>query len=122
MKAALLIACFIVTLPLRSEQALVTREVFRDAARVADVDAASKIEACILSVKDPSNGSDLSRRTFVEGSYKVLPEEIRTLIVWKLLDDRSYTWDAVPACVPTYNARVRFTSSHRVLAVDFCFG
>jgi hypothetical protein len=122
MKTVLLITCFLVALSVRSEQALVTREVFHDTARMGVIDAASKVEACILSVKDPSNGSDLHRRTFVEGRYKMLPEEIRTLIIWKLLDERSYTWDAVPACVPTYNARVRFTCGDRVIAVDFCFG
>lgn len=122
MKKILFIACSLIALPLRSEHALVSREVFRDAARMAVVDAALEVEACILRVQDPSKGADLAQRVFVEGPYKQLPEEIRILIIWKLLDDLSYTWDAVPACVPTYNARVRFTSGNRVVAADFCFG
>ena len=51
----------------------------------------------------------------------MLPEEVRTLVIWKLLDDRSYTWDSFPACMPIYNARVRFTSGARIIDVDFCF-
>ena len=109
-------------LSLRSELTSVSSDVFHGAGRLGVVDAATKVEACILSINDPSKGADLRQRTFVEGPYKILPEEIRTLITWKLLDHRSYTWDAVPACIPTYNARVRFTSGNRVVTVDFCFG
>lgn len=122
MKTALLVFWLVTALSMRAEHTMVSREVFRDNGRVSVVDTATKVEACILSVDDPSKGKDLKRRAFVEGRYKTLPEEVRTLVVWKLLDDRSYTWDSIPACVPTYNARVRFTSGARVVDVDFCFG
>jgi hypothetical protein len=122
MKTVILVACAFVAISLRAEHTLVSQEVFREDARLAVIDTATKVEACILGVQDPSRGADLNRRTFVEGRYKPLPEEIRTLIIWKLLDDRSYTWDSVPACIPTYNARVRFTAAGRTVDVDFCFG
>lgn len=100
----------------------VSREVFHDEARWSVVNTASKVEACILRVEDPSHGQDLNQRVFVEKRYVALPENLRALVLWKLLDDRNYTWDAVPMCEPTYNARIRFTAGTRTVEVDFCFG
>jgi hypothetical protein len=88
----------------RAEHILTKYEVFREDRVAAILDSASEIEACILRVKDPSNGKDLSKRTFVEGRYKALPKEVGDLILWKLLDEKSYTLDGVSGCVPTYNA------------------
>lgn len=122
MKIILLMLCSVAVLSLQAEHTMASREIFRDDGRLSVVESATKVEACILSVKDPSKGKDLRQRVFIEGKYKTLPEEIRTLVVWKLLDDHSYTWDSVPACMPTYNARVRFTSGTRTVDVDFCFG
>ena len=122
MKTAIPIMCAILAAAVHAEPSVVSREVFRDETRTTVVDTATKIEACILNIEDPSKGADLGRRRFVEGRYKTLPEEVRALIVWKLLDQRSYTWDSVPACIPVYNARVRFVTGDRTVDVDFCFG
>jgi hypothetical protein len=112
---------FACALSLQAGQNQESDETFANSGWRAVVNQSTKADACILRVIDPSRGKDLRKRTFVEGKYKTIPEEIRTLIVWKLLDKQSYTWDVIVSCIPTYNARVRFVSEARVVDVDFCF-
>jgi hypothetical protein len=121
MKHSLWVALLACALSLRAGQNQEPDETFADSGWRAVVNRATKADACILRVVDPSRGTDWRKRAFVEGKYKTLPEEVRTLVIWKLLDKQSYIWDAVVACIPTYNARVRFTSEARVVDVDFCF-
>jgi hypothetical protein len=121
MKALGLIALLCFALPIRADYTRVTEKVFLDAARFAVVDKATKVEACILHLEPSSNGQKLNEGTVIEGPYKTLPEEIKTLITWKLLDDQSYAWNLRPACLPIYNARVRFTEGDRTVTIDFCF-
>lgn len=121
MKALGLMALLSFALTTRADHTLVSKEVFLGDARLSVVDRATKVEACILRMEAPSNGQDLNQRTLVEGPYKTLPEEIRTFIAWKLLDDRSYAWNINVGCLPIYNARVRFTEGDRTVSIDFCF-
>jgi hypothetical protein len=114
----ILAAC---TLSMRGAGGLVVDQVFRNSERFALVNQATSVEACILSLKNPLRDTHVDRRIYLESRYQPLPEDVQTLIVWKLLDEKNYTWDSAPACMPTYNARIRFTSGTRRLDVDFCF-
>lgn len=121
MRFILLILILCSSVLLHAERTNILREVFGDESRLAVVDTATQVEASILRVDDPSGGKDLNRRRYVEKGFKTLSNEVRTLIAWKLLDDRNYTWDAFPACITNYNARVRFIAGRRTVEINFCF-
>ena len=80
MKATLLVTALFATLQAQADQRMLTSEVFRNVTRVALVDAPSEVEACMMTVADPSDGADLRQRSFVEGQYRPLPVEVRTFI------------------------------------------
>lgn len=112
-----LLAC----LSLQAEESRLSERVFAGSDRLAAVANATEVEVCILRVRDPSHGQNLNRRKFVEGTFQKLPPAAAALAIQKLIDERNYTWDAVPACIPTYNARLRFICGKRIVDVDFCF-
>jgi hypothetical protein len=50
-----------------------------------------------------------------------LSDAFGALAIETLLDNSNYEWDLKLACVPEWNARLRFQTVARVVEVDFCF-
>ena len=79
------------------------------------------VDVCILYPKKPW----FSRKhptNYREGKYEKLSLQEAALLSTKLNDEKTYDWSAAKACMPTYNARIRFHKADQVVAADFCFG
>ncbi|MGC4074176.1 MAG: hypothetical protein QM760_17015 [Nibricoccus sp.] len=94
---------------------------FRTPENLEIVTSPEWVEACILYPKKPW----FSRKhptKYREGKYQKLSAEEAALLSSKLSDEKTYKWNSAKACMPTYNARVRFHHGSHVINADFCFG
>jgi hypothetical protein len=84
------------------------------------VAAPERVEVCILYPKKPW----FSRKhptKYREGRYATLSSTDAALVSNKLIDQKTYNWDSAKACMPTFNARLRFHRANQVVEADLCF-
>lgn len=98
-------------------------DLFRSAENVAIVTSAEKVDICMLYPAKLKDGDDARSRRYDSSAYRLASPAIAAFLRSKLVSDSSYRWsDDRKACMPIWNARLRFTHSGQTVTADLCFG
>lgn len=119
MKKTLLIFALFSVVAHAAAAALNTRELFRTEENLAIVTQPERVEACILYAKNRW----LNRgRKYKEGKYLPVAATDAVTLSTVFTAESTYRWDVRKACMPVWNARVKFYRGGQCISADLCFG
>lgn len=98
-------------------------ELFRSSENIALVASPELVEAWILYPRPLSASEDARNRPYDESEHRPLSGEVARRLSSILTADSTYTWDSgAKACMPIWNARLKFRRGAHYVEADLCFG
>jgi hypothetical protein len=97
-------------------------DLFRSPENLAIVAQPERVEAYVLRPRQLWLTRDERKRRYKEGPTAVVPTDAAATLSTKLTADTTYVWDKAKACMPIWNARLKFYRGSHSISADFCFG